>query len=64
MAIGNMITLAKDFNFSLGRDVDEYYTKKTEYRKLSQPKEKIIPKQNAIDYLTKRGISKEVVEKV
>ena len=24
-AHGNMITLARDFNFSLGRDVDEYY---------------------------------------
>lgn len=63
MASGNMITLAKDFDFSLGKDVDEYYTHKTEYRKLSQPKEKIIPKQNAIDYLVKRGISKEIVEK-
>ena len=47
-ASGNMITLAKDFDFSLGKDVDEYYTHKTEYKKLSQPKEKIIPKQNAI----------------
>lgn len=63
MASGNMITLAKDFGFSLGKDIDEYYTHKTEYRKLSQPKEKIIPKQNAIDYLVKRGISKEIVEK-
>lgn len=63
MASGNMITLAKDFDFSLGKDIDEYYTHKTEYRKLSQPKEKIVPKQNAIDYLTKRGISKEIVEK-
>lgn len=59
---GNMLTLAKDFSFSLGRDADEYYTRKTEYKKLSQPKEKIIPKQNAIDYLLKRGISKEIVE--
>ena len=63
MASGNMITLAKDFDFSLGKDIDEYYTHKTEYKKLSQPKEKIIPKQNAIDYLVKRGISKEIVEK-
>lgn len=62
-ASGNMITLAKDFDFSLGKDIDEYYTHKTEYKKLSQPKEKIIPKQNAIDYLVKRGISKEIVEK-
>ena len=60
---GNMLTLSKDFNFSLGRDYDEYYTKKTEYKKLIQPKSKIVPKQTAIDYLLERGISKEVVER-
>ncbi len=59
---GNMLTLARDFDFSLGTEVDEYYKPKKQYRRLKQPKEKITPKQTAIDYLTNRGISKEVIE--
>ena len=62
-ATGNMITISKDFNFSLGKDSDEYNLKIKDYRKLPQPKEKIIPKENAINYLQGRGISKETVEK-
>ena len=60
---GNMIILAQDFNFSLSKDVDEYFFNKTQYKKLKQPTQKIIPKQNAIDYLNNRGISKEIVER-
>ena len=47
---GNMITLAKDFDFSLGNEVDEYYRPKKKYRSLKQPKEKIIPKPPALEY--------------
>ena len=33
-AKGNMLTLARDFNFSLGRDVDEYLNSRKRYRDL------------------------------
>lgn len=35
-AKGNMITLAKDFGFSLGHDVDEYFNRRKRYRDLSR----------------------------
>lgn len=60
---GNMVTLSKDFDFSLGNMADEYYRPKKQYRKLSTPKEPIIPKSDAITYLEKRGISKHIAEK-
>ena len=60
---GNMITLAQDFDFSLGRDNDEYLYRKKRYRNLPLLKEPIKPKNSAIEYLNKRGISKEVAEK-
>ena len=47
---GNMITLSRDFDFSLGKEVDDYYRPK-EKRHLPQPKQKIVPKQSALDYL-------------
>jgi archaellum biogenesis ATPase FlaH len=59
---GNMITLSKDFDFSLGKTVDSYY-KVFEFKKLKQPTEKIIPKPKAIEYLMNRKISKEIIEK-
>lgn len=62
---GNMLTLAKDFNFSLGREWDDYYRLPTGkvYTKLIQPKEKIIPKDFAIEYMSKRGISEDIVRR-
>lgn len=60
---GNLVTLAKDFDFSLGNMVDEYYRPKKEYKRLKTPKEPIVPKPKAITYLEKRGISKAVAEK-
>ena len=60
---GNMITLSRDFDFSLGHTVDEYYRPRKEFRKLKQPKEKIVPKPAAVAYLESRGISQEVAEK-
>ncbi len=61
-ASGNMITLARDFDFSLGSEIDEYYRPKKQYRRLSQPKEKIVPKKPAIAYLESRGIDHAVAE--
>lgn len=60
---GNMITLSKDFDFSLGNQVDEYYKPKKQYRKLKQFKEPIKPKEPAIAYLESRGISEEVTKR-
>lgn len=62
-ASGNMVTLSKDFNFSLGNEVDEYYRPKRQYRKIPTPKEPIKPKPEAVQYLEKRGISESVAEK-
>lgn len=62
-ASGNMVTLAKDFDFSLGNMADEYYRPKKQYKKLKTPKQVIVPKPEAITYLESRGISKEVAER-
>ena len=59
---GNMLQLSRDFDFSLGNDVDEYYKPKKKYRKLTTPKEPIKPKAPAVAYLEKRGISEEVAK--
>ena len=60
---GNMITLSRDFDFSLGNDVDEYYQPKKQFKKLKTPKEPIIPKEPAIAYLESRGISEATAKK-
>lgn len=59
---GNMVTLAKDFDFSLGSEFDEYYKQKKTYRQLATPREPIQPKNKAIEYLQSRGISQEVAK--
>ena len=64
-AHGNMLTLARDFNFSLGREWDDFYklpTRRT-YKRLEQPKERIVPKDFAIEYFRSRGISEDIVRK-
>lgn len=61
-AKGNMLTLAKDFNFSLGRDVDEYYSQKRRFKDLSRyPRPDTRP--NAVKYMESRGISREITER-
>lgn len=60
---GNMITLARDFDFSLGHEVDEYYRPRIRFRKMKTPTRPIEPKVEAIKYLTGRGISEEVIRK-
>lgn len=57
---GNMITLSRDYDFSLGTEVDEYYRPKRKYKKLKTPEKPIIPKEPAITYLESRRISADV----
>lgn len=58
---GNMITLARDFDFSLGQNADEYYKPRRHYKVFVKPAEPIIPKDIAISYLEERGISATTV---
>lgn len=60
---GNMVDLAREFDFSLGNNVDEYYNPKKQFKKLPTPKEPVIPKDPAVAYLASRGISKAIAEK-
>lgn len=60
---GNMVTLAKDFDFSLGSMADEYYRPKKSYRKFKKKIETIKPKSEAVKYLESRGIPQEVTER-
>lgn len=63
-AHGNMITLAKDFNFSLGNYVDEYYSSQKRFKNInSKVKEKPTPKPAAVAYLESRGISETTTSK-
>lgn len=55
-AHGNMITLAKDFDFSLGNEIDEYYKPKKQYRDFKQPKAPIVPKEPAVKYNPQNNI--------
>lgn len=60
-AKGNMLTLSKDFGFSLGDDVDAYLHQGRVYKNMRKyPRPKSKPK--AVEYMEGRGISKEVTE--
>lgn len=61
-AHGNMITLHKDFGFSLGVEANEYYDRTRQFRTFKK-KPKPEPKDKAVEYMAKRGISKAVCEK-
>ena len=61
-AKGNMITLAKDFGFSLGHDVDEYFNRRKKYRDLSRYPRPIV-RPPAVEYMESRGISAAITEK-
>ena len=61
-AKGNMITLARDFDFSLGRDVDEYYASHQKYRDLTRYPRPIV-RTPAVEYMESRGISQGVAER-
>lgn len=61
---GNMITLARDFGFSLGRDVDTYYGMKwQQFKTFTKKPESIEIRNTAVKYMANRGISKEVTER-
>ncbi len=60
---GNMLTLSKDFDFSLGSEVDEYYRPRRQFRKMKTPCKPIEPKPEAVSYLNGRGISEDVIKK-
>lgn len=59
---GNMITLSKDFDFSLGTEVDEYYNGKKHFRKIHR-KEKPVVKPAAVTYMESRGISEAITNR-
>lgn len=61
-AKGNMITLAKDFGFSLGHDVDEYFNRRKKYRDLSRYPRPIV-RPPAVAYMESRGISAAITER-
>lgn len=55
---GNMITLSKDFGFSLGTVMDTYTNQRRKsYRTFKKPAAPIQPKPAALEYLKNRGIS-------
>lgn len=57
-ASGNMLTLSKDFGFSLGTVVDTYMNqRRRSYRAFKKPAAPIQPKPAALEYLKGRGIS-------
>lgn len=60
---GNMITLAKDFDFQLGNWTDEYYNPKRQFKTFKKPDKPIEPKDAAVKYLQGRGISEAVAKK-
>lgn len=58
-AKGNMLTLHKDFGFSLGADVDNFYSG-GRFRRFKAPEGGFIPRPSSIKYLAGRGISERV----
>lgn len=62
-AVGNMLTLHKDFGFDLGTDVTEYERPAYEWKSFGKPAKPLEPTDAAMTYLTGRGISEEVVRR-
>lgn len=58
-ASGNMITLSRDFDFSLGNNVDEYYRPSKKFRTIHR-KEKPQTRPGAIEYMASRGIGEKI----
>lgn len=61
-AKGNMLTLHKDFGFSLGTEVNEYFDRSRVFRTFPK-REKPVPKDNALAYMASRGISSSTCTK-
>lgn len=60
---GNMLTLSKDFDFSLGTTADEYFRPRKRFRVLPTPEKPYVPKEPAVRYLESRGISEETAKR-
>lgn len=61
---GNMITLSRDFNFSISDEVDRYYNRNDYNNKFKSFRESHIEvKDAAIKYLKERGISADICKK-
>jgi len=61
---GNMITLARDFGFSLGRDADSYFRIKWQrFKTFTKKAENIEIRSAAVEYMASRGISQETTER-
>ena len=60
---GNMVTLSRDFDFSLGTIADEYFKPRKQYATFKKPKEPIVPKPAAVSYLESRGISEDIAKR-
>ena len=61
-AHGNMIALAKEFDFSLGTETDEYYQPRKRYRDIRKHPLPLT-KAPAVEYLETRGISQETAKR-
>lgn len=59
-ATGNMISISRDFDFSLGKTVDEYFTPRKTYKRFPKRDKPLVSKDPAIAYMRDvRGISEE-----
>ena len=54
---GHFVELCRDFDYKIGLDAERQYTE------FPQPKQRIVPRESAIAYLSGRGISKEIAER-
>lgn len=54
---GHFVELCRDFGYRIGLDVEQRYVQ------FPQPKERIKPRDSALTFLSKRGISKEIAER-
>ena len=61
--VGNMVTIAKDFDFELPSEYQEYVKPQKKYRKFKKREKPIEPKNEAIRYLESRGISEATAKR-
>lgn len=60
---GSFLTLARDFNFNLGKDVQAYYDQRQWKKFKTLPQKEIVVRDPAVRYLASRGIPEEVTRK-
>lgn len=61
-AHGGFVTLARDFDFSLGADMERYLTGGDRFRSFPKKKQVVI-RDEAVEYMRSRGISEEVTKR-